>query len=115
MTSDGPSDGPSDGWVTRSGDTWTLVGHREVVAAAHDPATFSSAVTARRAIPNSLDGAEHAAYRAVVDRYLTRERVEALEPACREIASAILFLASDEARFVTGASLLVDGGRLARL
>ena len=32
-----------------------------------------------------------------------------------EIASAILFLASDEARFVTGASLLVDGGRLARL
>ncbi|MGN6124431.1 MAG: SDR family NAD(P)-dependent oxidoreductase [Sphingomonas oligoaromativorans] len=32
-----------------------------------------------------------------------------------EIAAAILFLASDEARFVTGASLLVDGGRLARL
>jgi NAD(P)-dependent dehydrogenase (short-subunit alcohol dehydrogenase family) len=32
-----------------------------------------------------------------------------------EVAAAILFLASDEARFVTGASLLVDGGRLARL
>ena len=32
-----------------------------------------------------------------------------------EIAAVILFLASDEARFVTGASLLVDGGRLARL
>jgi NAD(P)-dependent dehydrogenase (short-subunit alcohol dehydrogenase family) len=32
-----------------------------------------------------------------------------------EIAAAALFLASDEARFVTGASLLADGGRLARL
>ncbi len=32
-----------------------------------------------------------------------------------EIAAAALFLAADEARFVTGASLLVDGGRLAYL
>lgn len=28
----------------------------------------------------------------------------------REVAQAILFLASDEASFVTGASLMVDGG-----
>ena len=32
-----------------------------------------------------------------------------------EVAAAILFLASDEATFVTGAVLNVDGGRLARL
>lgn len=32
----------------------------------------------------------------------------------REVAYAILFLASDEASFITGASLLVDGGYLAR-
>jgi NAD(P)-dependent dehydrogenase (short-subunit alcohol dehydrogenase family) len=32
-----------------------------------------------------------------------------------DIAAAAAFLASDEARFVTGAALAVDGGRLARL
>jgi NAD(P)-dependent dehydrogenase (short-subunit alcohol dehydrogenase family) len=32
-----------------------------------------------------------------------------------EVAAAVLFLASPEASFVTGASLLVDGGRLSRL
>src|SRR5206468_12608660 len=32
----------------------------------------------------------------------------------REVANAILFLASDEASFITAASLLVDGGYLAR-
>ena len=32
-----------------------------------------------------------------------------------DIAAAVAFLASDDARFVTGASLAVDGGRLAKL
>jgi NAD(P)-dependent dehydrogenase (short-subunit alcohol dehydrogenase family) len=32
-----------------------------------------------------------------------------------DLAAAIAFLASDEARFIQGASLVVDGGRLGRL
>lgn len=76
--------------VAREGDDWSVLGHAEVVAAATDPATFSSAVTSRRAIPNSLDGDEHAAYRAVVDRYLTPTRVAQLEPDCRSVAAEIV-------------------------
>jgi NAD(P)-dependent dehydrogenase (short-subunit alcohol dehydrogenase family) len=44
---------------------------------------------------------------------------EKLEPADvgkpEDIAAAVVFLAGDEARFITGASLNVDGGRLAKL
>lgn len=76
--------------VARDEDAWVVLAHAEVVAAATDPATFSSRVTARRAIPNTLDGAEHAAYREIVDRYLTPERVAAEEPQCRAHAAALV-------------------------
>src|SRR5215212_6363025 len=70
--------------------TWTLLRHADVVAAALDSETFSSTAGSHRAIPNSLDGAEHAAYRAVVDRYLTASAVAAQEPQCRAHAAAIV-------------------------
>jgi cytochrome P450 len=70
--------------------TWTLLRHADVTAAAGDPETFSSAAGSHRAIPNSLDGVEHAAYRAVVDRYLTPAAVAAQEPQCRAHAAAIV-------------------------
>lgn len=61
--------------VAREDGTWVALRHAEVVAAATDADVFSSRATTRRAIPNSLDGTDHAAYRTVVDRYLTDERV----------------------------------------
>jgi cytochrome P450 len=76
--------------VAHEDGRWMVLRHAEVLEAATDPQTFSSGVTARRAIPNSLDGAEHKAYRTVVDRYLTEERVARQEPQCREHAATIV-------------------------
>lgn len=69
---------------------WMALGHAEVAAAASEPEIFSSAVSTRRAIPNSLDGAEHTAFREVVDRYFTPERVKREESQCRAHATAIV-------------------------
>ena len=77
--------------VVREGDgSVTLLAHFDVRAAALDAETFSSAVSAHRALPNSLDGAEHRAYRRLIDAYLTDAEVAAQEPQCREHAAAIV-------------------------
>lgn len=77
--------------VVRAADgSVTLLAHADVKAAALDPETFSSAVSAHRALPNSLDGAEHRAYRALIDAYMTPGEVAAQEPQCREHARAIV-------------------------
>lgn len=76
--------------VAQDDGRWVILRHAEVVAAATDPGTFSSRVTARRAIPNTLDGADHAAFRAVVDRYLTDDRVAREEDQCRGHAATIV-------------------------
>ncbi|MBL8292604.1 MAG: hypothetical protein JNN08_12250 [Bryobacterales bacterium] len=55
----------------------TLFRHADVVAAATDPITFSSAVSAHRMVPNSLNPPEHTAFRAVVDGFFTVGRMAA--------------------------------------
>lgn len=70
--------------------THTLTRHADVVAAATDPATFSSAVSRHLNVPNGMDGEEHRRYRAVVDRYLCDERVQELEPVCRAVAEEVV-------------------------
>jgi cytochrome P450 len=76
--------------VARVDDSWMVLRHAEVVAAATDPTTYSSAVSTHRAIPNSLDGVEHAAYREIVDRFLTPERVAREEPRSRALAAHLV-------------------------
>ena len=68
----------------------TLFRHADVVAAAADPAAFSSAVSAWRQVPNSLDQPEHSAFRAAIDPFFTPERMHALEPRVRSIAQEII-------------------------
>ncbi len=66
--------------VARSPRGVTLFRHADVVAAANDPLTFSSAASAHRQVPNSLDPPEHAVFRAAIDPFFTPERMRALQP-----------------------------------
>jgi len=76
--------------VARSPRGVTLLRHADVVSAAADPATFSSAVSPHRQVPNSLDEPEHSAFRAAIDTFFTPERMTALEPRIRKIAHEIV-------------------------
>ena len=58
---------------------WTLFGHADVTAAALGHESFSNAVSRHLQVPNGLDGPGHTAFRALVERYFTRERMAALE------------------------------------
>ena len=68
----------------------TFFRHADVVAAANDPERFSSAVSERRSVPNSIDPPEHARWRALVDRFFDAERMAALEPRVQRIAEAVV-------------------------
>jgi cytochrome P450 len=76
--------------VARSPRGVTLFRHADVVAAATDPVTFSSAVSAHRTVPNTLDPPEHTAFRTLIDRFFTPDRMRALEPRVRAIAVEIV-------------------------
>ncbi|MCL3861108.1 cytochrome P450 [Actinotalea sp. K2] len=77
--------------VARGPDgTWTLFSHADVVRTAMDPVSFSNAVSRHLQIPNGLDGTTHTAYRAVVDRYFTPERMADLEPAIHDVARRLV-------------------------
>ncbi|MGE5110765.1 MAG: cytochrome P450 [Acidobacteriaceae bacterium] len=76
--------------VARSPRGVTLFRHADVVAAAADPATFSSAVSVHRMVPNSLDQPEHSAFRAAIDPFFAPERMQSLEPRVRRIAQEII-------------------------
>jgi len=77
--------------VARGPDgAWTLFSHADVTAAALDHTTFSNAVSRHLQVPNGMDAAEHSAYRAVVDRYFTPERVREVEPVVARVAAELV-------------------------
>ena len=64
--------------------------HGTVVAIAHDPHTFSNAVSRHAHVPNGLDGEEHAAARRLLDPFLVSEAIDPLEPRFAQIARTLL-------------------------
>ncbi|MFH7326472.1 cytochrome P450 [Desulfurivibrio sp. C05AmB] len=68
-----------------------LTRHADVMRALLEHDLFSSSVSAKHpAIPNGMDPPEHTAFRALTDRYFTREIVDAFEPRCRETVRRLL-------------------------
>ncbi len=69
---------------------WSVLRHADVVAAAGDPATYSSRVSAHLSVPSGMDPPEHTAHRAVNVHYFTPERMDRLEPTLRAIAAELV-------------------------
>ena len=70
------------------------------------PGTFLTPITSSTRTPEEV--AEHIAYRT---KTVVLNRLGTLE----ELANAVLFLASDEASYIAGHPLYVDGGRTDRM
>lgn len=70
------------------------------------PGTFLTPITSATRTPEEV--AEHVAHRI---KTTVLNRLGQLD----ELASAVLFLASDEASYITGHTLPVDGGRTDRM
>ncbi len=78
------------GALARAARGVTMFRHADVVAAARDPMTFSSAASQWRAVPNAIDPPEHTAWRVLTDVFFTPAQMAAFEPRVREVAEAIV-------------------------
>ncbi len=76
--------------VAQDDGTFMLLSYDLVRGAAEEPLTFSSAVSAHRALPNSLDGRVHRSYREIVDRYMGPTQVAAQEEQCARNAAVVV-------------------------
>lgn len=69
---------------------WSLFRHADVLHAVQDHQTFSNVVSARLVVPNGMDPPEHTAWRPIVEKYFSPDRVDAFEPVCRSIAADLI-------------------------
>ncbi|MHB1009801.1 MAG: cytochrome P450 [Propionibacteriaceae bacterium] len=67
-----------------------LCRHADVVAAAHNPATYSSRVSRFLQVPNGLDGDAHRGARDLFDPFFSPGRMAELEPRIAEVASNLV-------------------------
>lgn len=81
---------PRHGIVRNIQGEWVLLRHDLVTQAALNDADFSSAVSRNLHIPNGLDGAQHTAFREVLDRFLSAEAIAPFESAFRRVAADLV-------------------------
>ncbi len=77
---------PRHGVVRDIHGEWVLLAHELVVQAACSDDRFSNAVSRHLQVPNGLDSAEHTAYRAALDRFLTPEALAPFLEEFRRVA-----------------------------
>lgn len=81
---------PKHAVVKNINGEWVLLRHADVVTAALDHETFSSAVSRYLQVPNGLDGEEHSRYREIIDRYLTEQALTPFVPVFESIAAELV-------------------------
>ena len=64
---------------------WSVFRHADVVDVLADPDTFINA-SRHHAIPNAMNGKEHAKHRAILAQHFSPEAMDGVAPRCREIA-----------------------------
>ena len=64
---------------------WSLFRHDDVVTVLADPDTYINA-SRHHAIPNAMNGAEHARHRAILSRHFSAAAMAAVASRCQEIA-----------------------------
>lgn len=68
---------------------WSVFRHSDVISVLDDPETFINS-SRHHAIPNAMNGPEHARHRDVLARYFSAETMERIEPRCRDIADEVM-------------------------
>lgn len=84
------SDQPTAEQLGKVGDMWDITRFDMVKEIALDDQAFSSDVSRFLQVPNGMDGEAHDAYRALIDRYLTRERVDEQAEGMRDVAREVI-------------------------
>ena len=69
---------------------WSLLRHADVLQALNHPSVFSNQVSEHLSVPNGMDQPEHTHYRRLIDPYFSSQRMEAFEPACRQVVLQLL-------------------------
>ncbi len=76
---------------------WSLFRHADVAAAAHDPITFSNAVSPHVAIPNGQDPPIHGVFRRPLDSFFNAAEMQRFEPVCRRVFTDTIHKLKDHA------------------
>lgn len=75
---------------------WVVLRHAEVLDILNDHDTFSNAVSTHLSVPNGMDPPEHEAYRKIVDKYFTPERMAEFAAPLRVLCSELVFQCDGE-------------------